>query len=363
MNRLGRLLGVIVAIGGFAAAHVLVQVGNAQVPPLPTVSVTTPVPHGDVSRPSAATADRDGSDGAGSGSTAANADRASAPTPTLPTPPPTPAVPVPVPSPAPRPAPPPAPTVPSVPTSAPALPSIPRAVTAPTAAGPSAVPSAVHSATGSSAGQSASGGTSTPTPAGDSVVVIAGSPATSSGGGSTPTQRSASSRAVLGARKLGARELKMRNRVSVQLDFTLARTARLFLIVRGPTPSCKTVGFISVTGRKGHNTVAFAGRVQGHRLEPGVYLISLSPTRQFAPGAPTEHVRVVSPRRTIPLQNSTRKPTCNEASGPAAYATSWIELVEATRRRRVLPGRSGRLRRSHPLRRTNPAETMKRRRA
>ena len=121
----------------------------------------------------------------------------------------------------------------------------------------------------------------------------------------------------------------MRNRVSVQLDFTLARTARLFLIVRGPTPSCKTVGFISVTGRKGHNTVAFAGRVQGHRLEPGVYLISLSPTRQVAPGAPTEHVRVVSPRRTIPLQNSTRKPTCNEASGPAAYATSWIELVEA----------------------------------
>ena len=51
MNRLGRLLGVIVAIGGFAAAHVLVQVGNAQVPPLPTVSVTTPVPVPTVTSP------------------------------------------------------------------------------------------------------------------------------------------------------------------------------------------------------------------------------------------------------------------------------------------------------------------------
>jgi hypothetical protein len=160
--------------------------------------------------------------------------------------------------------------------------------------------------------------------------MVAGPRAGSSAGGAAPTPRSASPRAVLGARKLDARKLKTRNRVSVRLDFTLARAARLFLIVRGPTPSCKVAGFIPVTGRKGHNTVAFAGRVQGHRLEPGVYLISLSPTRQFAPGAPTEHVRVVSPRRSIPLQDSARKPTCNEASGPATYATSWIQLVEAT---------------------------------
>lgn len=172
-----------------------------------------------------------------------------------------------------------------------------------------------------------SGSSPTPTLAGDSVVLIAGSPATASAEGATPIQRSAGTRAVLGARKLDARKLKTRNRVSVQLDFTLARAARLFLIVRGPTPSCQVVGFTPVHGRKGRNGVAFAGRVQGHRLEPGVYLISLSPTREFAPRAPTEYVRVVSPRRTVPLPDSARKPSCG-ASEPATFATSWIELVE-----------------------------------
>ena len=161
------------------------------------------------------------------------------------------------------------------------------------------------------------------------MVVIAGSPGTSSAGGSTPTQRSASTRAVLGARKLDARKLKTRNRVSVQLDFTLARAARLFLIVRGPAPSCQAVGFIPLHGRKGHNTVAFAGRVQGRQLEPGVYLISLSQTRQFAPSAPTEYVRVVSPRRSVPLPDSSPKPACNEASKPATFSTPWIQLVSA----------------------------------
>jgi hypothetical protein len=162
------------------------------------------------------------------------------------------------------------------------------------------------------------------------VVVIAGSPGTSSAGGATSTQRSASPRAVLGARKLDARKLKTRNRVSVRLDFTLARAARLFLIVRGPAPSCQAVGFIPVKGRKGHNTVAFAGRVQGHRLGPGVYLISLSPTRQFTAGAPTLSVRVVSARRSVPLPDAARKPSCSEPSEPATFSTPWIQLVEAT---------------------------------
>jgi hypothetical protein len=160
-----------------------------------------------------------------------------------------------------------------------------------------------------------------------SVVMIAGSPGTSSGGGATPAQQSASRWAVLGARKLDARKLKTRNRVSVRLDFTLARSARLFLIVRGPAPSCRAVGFIPVKGHKGRNSVTFAGRVQDHRLDPGVYLISLSPTQQFTPGAPTEYVRVVSPRRSVPLPDAAPKPSCE--GEPATFATSWIELVEA----------------------------------
>jgi hypothetical protein len=61
------------------------------------------------------------------------------------------------------------------------------------------------------------------------------------------------------------------------------------------------------------NSVYFAGRVHGHRLAPGVYLISISPNRSLVPGAPTEYVRVVSPRRALPLPDSAPKPSCTVA--------------------------------------------------
>ena len=82
-------------------------------------------------------------------------------------------------------------------------------------------------------------------------------------------------------------------------------------------------------GAHGPKSVTFAGRVQGRRLDPGVYLISLSQTRQFAPSAPTQYVRVVSPRRSVPLPDSARKPACNEASEPTTFSTPWIQLVRA----------------------------------
>jgi hypothetical protein len=117
--------------------------------------------------------------------------------------------------------------------------------------------------------------------------------------------------------------------VSVRLGFTLRKADRVFLIVRGPAPSCRVAGYIPVRGRKGANTVVFAGRVHGHRLEPGVYLISLSPNRRLVPGAATEYVRVVSPRRSLPLPDRARKPSCNEAGAFAAYPTTPILLGEA----------------------------------
>jgi hypothetical protein len=111
-----------------------------------------------------------------------------------------------------------------------------------------------------------------------------------------------------------ARTHRTPRRVSVRLAFVLPNAQRLFLIVRGPAPSCRVAGYIPVRGRKGTNTVYFAGRVHGHRLEPGVYLISLSPNRRLAPGAATEYVRVVSPRRSVPLPDQARKPSCSEAA-------------------------------------------------
>ena len=82
---------------------------------------------------------------------------------------------------------------------------------------------------------------------------------------------------------LAARVQRSRNRVSVRLAFVLPKADRLFVIVRGPAPSCRIAGYIPVRGRKGANTVFFAGRVHGRRLEPGVYLLSLSTNRRLDP--------------------------------------------------------------------------------
>jgi hypothetical protein len=99
-------------------------------------------------------------------------------------------------------------------------------------------------------------------------------------------------------------------RVAVRIEFTLDAPQRLFLVVRGPSPSCRTVGVVAIRGRAGENAVRFAGRVGDRRLDPGVYLLTLSDTRSVEPGAEAEAVRVVSPRRTVPLTASEREPTC-----------------------------------------------------
>ncbi|HWL32163.1 MAG TPA: hypothetical protein VNP89_01050 [Gaiellaceae bacterium] len=131
------------------------------------------------------------------------------------------------------------------------------------------------------------------------------------------------------ARQIEARRQTARGRVSVRLAFTLPKADRVFLIVRGPAPSCRIAGYIPVRGRKGANQVAFAGRVHGRRLEPGIYLISLSPNRRLVPGAATEYVRVVSPRRSLPLADAARKPSCSEVVALAADPTARILVAEA----------------------------------
>jgi hypothetical protein len=109
----------------------------------------------------------------------------------------------------------------------------------------------------------------------------------------------------------------------------LPKADRIFVIVRGPAPSCRIVGYIPVRGRKGENTVTFTGRVQGRRLEPGIYVISLSPNRRLVPGAAREYVQVVSPRRSVPLPESAREPSCNDAAALASDPIARILLAEA----------------------------------
>jgi hypothetical protein len=98
-----------------------------------------------------------------------------------------------------------------------------------------------------------------------------------------------------------ARTVRSRAGVAVRLAFILAGPQPLFLFVRGPEPSCAVVGALPIRGRAGENVVRFAGRIRSRVLEPGVYVLTVAPDRRAAPRAESQRVRVVSPRRTVPL--------------------------------------------------------------
>ena len=283
MKWFGRLFCLVAAVGGFAAAHLLAQEGKAAVP-VPTVSVTVPtLPVPTVT------------------------------TPTLPVPSvPTPTVPIPVPS-----TPTPTVSVPPPTTTAPPAVQLPPAVTLPpvtTSPAPTPRPAQPTTSTTSTApSQPSTRGTSPPPSSGGSTS----SASTSSGAQSASAGRSASptSTAHPQRKAFEAKVQRSRNRVSVRLAFVLPKADRLFVVVRGPVPSCRIAGYIPVRGHKGANTVFFSGRVHGRRLEPGVYLLSLSTNRRLNPAAATEYVRVVSRRRSVPLPEHAQKPSCSDVAG------------------------------------------------
>ena len=307
MTWFGRLLGLIVAFSGFAAAHMLVQSGGAQVPPLPTVSVTVPtLPVPPPSTP------------------APTVPVPSVPAPTLPVPvpsTPSPTVPVPVPT---QPQPP--------PTTAPPV-RLPPAAPAPPTTRPAPGPQPTQpttTTTARAAAPPAAGGTAAPPQSGSTFTPSGPStPSSSSATQSVGAAQGETARPAAKSRTFEARAHRTPRRVSVRLAFVLPKADRIFLIVRGPAPSCKVAGYIPVRGRKGVNRVYFAGRVHGRRLDPGVYLISLSPNRRLVPGAPTEHVRVVSQRRSQPVPDSARKPSCQDAGALAVGSTAGVPLAGA----------------------------------
>lgn len=104
----------------------------------------------------------------------------------------------------------------------------------------------------------------------------------------------------------------------MRLAFSLTKAQRLFLIVRGPAPSCEVVGVISVRGHRGVNKLTFAGRAGGRYLGPGSYLLSLSTVRQPLAAAPATLVEVVSKRRSVPARPGAEKPSCDLAQASAA---------------------------------------------
>ena len=96
----------------------------------------------------------------------------------------------------------------------------------------------------------------------------------------------------------------------------------MFLVVRGPAPSCRVAGVIPVRGRKGENTVYFAGRVHGRQARarrlPDLALTEPAP----APGAATEYVRVVSPAARSRSRIGREEPTCTNVTSVAMAAAS-----------------------------------------
>ena len=226
----------------------------------------------------------------------------------------------------------PTPTVPTIPGSTAPIPTpppvrLPPATQPPatTRPAPPPAPRAAQPTTTISVG--AASGTATPrSSSGSAASPSSGAAGSGTGSGSfRPASTTARSRTATFA----AKPHRTPHRVSVRLAFVLPAADRMFLIVRGPAPSCEVAGFIPVRGRRGANTVYFAGRVHGRRLDPGVYLISLSPSRRLAPGAATEYVRVVSPRRSVPLPDQARKPSCNSALAAANAVNPVPEILVA----------------------------------
>ena len=272
MKWFGRLLCLVVAAGGFAAAHLLAQEGSAAVP-VPTVSVTAPtLPVPTVTTPTLPVP--------------------SVPTPTVPSTP-TPTVPIPPP-----------------PTTAPPPVRLPPVETRPPVTTRPAPTPAPARPTTSTTITVASQPPSRPSPSSDDTPSSA-----STSGAQAPSGASPSATARPQRKTFAAATHRSRNRVSVRLAFLLPKADRLFVIVRGPAPSCRIAGYIPVRGRKGANTVFFAGRVHGRRLDPGVYLLSLSTNRRLDPAAATAYVRVVSRRRSVPLPEHAQKTSCSDVAG------------------------------------------------
>jgi hypothetical protein len=107
--------------------------------------------------------------------------------------------------------------------------------------------------------------------------------------------------------------------------FALPEAQRLFLIVRGPAPSCDVAGVIPVRGNQGTNRVDFAGRAGGRNLRPGGYILSLSSTRKLSGNEPTTFVEVVSRHRSIPAKAGSRRPSC--AASVARFISPTVPLA------------------------------------
>jgi outer membrane biosynthesis protein TonB len=320
MSRFGRLFGLTAALAGLVTAHGLAL----EVPPAPGVTATVP----------------------------------SLPVTTALPPPPSLPVTTTAPPPQPPVSPPPVnpPPVSPPPVSPPPPVKAPPPVTAPPPVkAPVTVPTPPRAATPAPPRRSSSPIAAAPgsSPAGAAAPSSAqpGAPAGARGGAGASTSTAARSGASPGSRsaaperteRLRAIPHRSKDRVTVRLEFKLPEAKRVFVILRGPAPSCRVAGVIPVRGHEGTNTVHFAGRAGGRALRPGTYALSISNTRHSSEDAPTTFVKVVSKRRSVPARDAAERPNCAPAQLLAAGPFFRVLRGEGSTATPAVPaaGRSG----------------------
>ncbi len=243
--------------------------------------------------------------------------------------PPEPPLPLPLPTlPAPLPLPPvalpPAPPAPPAPLAPlPAAPSVPSPVAPPALA---AQPSATTSS-GTADGQTSS---------------------TSDAHGTNPTARSTS--APPRDSSIRAGKVRRSGR-GVAIGYALARSGRVYVVLRGPIPDCAIVSRFSVHGKRGANALRFNRTVGRKRLDAGTYLIGLrtasGPVRWKLLAVADDAVRPVR-RPAAPVARACTEPSVvavlvsSETSSAPASNTAVPPAVESgsiaqSPRPRVLP--------------------------
>lgn len=111
-------------------------------------------------------------------------------------------------------------------------------------------------------------------------------------------------------------------RVATAIRIWLSDAARVRLVVRGPSPSCLSVGAVVSRGHRGFNRVRFFGRVPGRRLQPGLYAIEVRVARGSRSTALKALLVSVSRRGATPVRKAVTDARWSCAGREASVQTS-----------------------------------------
>lgn len=113
----------------------------------------------------------------------------------------------------------------------------------------------------------------------------------------------------------------------MRITFALPHREKIQLTLRGPAPSCRTAGTVQIGGVRGDNRLDFLGRIRNRALRPGIYVLTLTSVSSHLPVAEPLLVQIVSPRRTVLLDDSPTPEAACRGNSQAQRATSTPEVA------------------------------------